>query len=95
MAHHRPQPRQLFQTLHSRLTPKAACVAKRSCNPHTQPKGSLKTTPTIMTILSLENASFAVGHVPLLDHTSFQLAQGEKIGLIGRNGAGKSSFKAA
>ena len=45
-----------------------------------------------MTILSLENASFAVGHVPLLDHTSFQLAQGEKIGLIGRNGAGKSSL---
>ena len=45
-----------------------------------------------MTILSLENASFAVGHVPLLDHTAFQLAQGEKIGLIGRNGAGKSSL---
>ena len=45
-----------------------------------------------MTILSLENASFAVGHVLLLDHTAFQLAQGEKIGLIGRNGAGKSSL---
>lgn len=45
-----------------------------------------------MTILAVENASFAVGHVPLLDKTSFQLNQGEKIGLIGRNGAGKSSF---
>ncbi|EJU65029.1 ATP-binding cassette domain-containing protein [Neisseria meningitidis] len=45
-----------------------------------------------MNILSVENASFAVGHVALLDKTSFQLDRGEKIGLIGRNGAGKSSF---
>ena len=45
-----------------------------------------------MSIIAVENASFAVGHVPLLDKTSFQLNQGEKIGLIGRNGAGKSSF---
>lgn len=45
-----------------------------------------------MNILSVENASFAVGHVALLDKTSFQLDNGEKIGLIGRNGAGKSSF---
>ena len=45
-----------------------------------------------MTILAVENASFAVGHVPLLDKTSFQLNAGEKVGLIGRNGAGKSSF---
>lgn len=44
------------------------------------------------TILSLENASFAVGHVPLLAQTSFQLHASEKIGLIGRNGAGKSSL---
>lgn len=45
-----------------------------------------------MTILAVENASFAVGHVPLLDKTSFQLNQSEKVGLIGRNGVGKSSF---
>lgn len=45
-----------------------------------------------MSILSLENASFAVGHLALLDHASFQLEAGEKIGLIGRNGAGKSSL---
>ena len=45
-----------------------------------------------MNILSVENAFFAVGHVALLDKTSFQLDNGEKIGLIGRNGAGKSSF---
>lgn len=45
-----------------------------------------------MSILSLENASFAVGHVSLLDRTAFQLNAGDKIGLIGRNGAGKSSL---
>ncbi|MDO5059162.1 MAG: ATP-binding cassette domain-containing protein [Neisseria sp.] len=45
-----------------------------------------------MTILAVENCSFAVGHLPLLDKASFQLNAGEKVGLIGRNGAGKSSF---
>lgn len=45
-----------------------------------------------MNILQLENCSFAVGHLALLDKASFQLDAGEKIGLIGRNGAGKSSL---
>ena len=45
-----------------------------------------------MSILSLDNACFAVGHHPLLDHTSLQMDAGEKIGFIGRNGAGKSSL---
>ncbi|OSI12683.1 ATP-binding cassette domain-containing protein [Neisseria canis] len=45
-----------------------------------------------MNILQLENCSFAVGHVALLANTSFQLDTGEKVGLIGRNGAGKSSL---
>jgi len=45
-----------------------------------------------MSILSLDNACFAVGHHPLLDHASLQLDSGEKIGFIGRNGAGKSTL---
>ena len=45
-----------------------------------------------MTILQAENLSFAFGHVALLDKASFQLAAGDKVGLIGRNGAGKSSL---
>lgn len=45
-----------------------------------------------MNILQAENLSFAVGHVALLDQASFQLNSGEKVGLIGRNGAGKSSL---
>ncbi|MCO6521892.1 MAG: ATP-binding cassette domain-containing protein [Snodgrassella sp.] len=45
-----------------------------------------------MSILSLDNACFAVGHHPLLDHASLQMEAGEKIGFIGRNGAGKSTL---
>lgn len=45
-----------------------------------------------MSILSLDNACFAVGHHPLLDHASLQLDSSEKIGFIGRNGAGKSTL---
>ena len=42
--------------------------------------------------ITLDNASLAFGHHPLLDHASFQLDPGERVGLIGRNGAGKSSL---
>lgn len=45
-----------------------------------------------MPLITLENASLAYGHHPLLDHASFQLDPGERVGLIGRNGAGKSSM---
>ncbi len=45
-----------------------------------------------MALLSLTNAQLAFGHVPLLDGTSFSLEGGERLGLIGRNGAGKSSL---
>jgi ATP-binding cassette subfamily F protein uup len=42
--------------------------------------------------ITLDNASLAFGHHPLLDKASFQLDPGERVGLIGRNGAGKSSL---
>ncbi len=45
-----------------------------------------------MAILSLSNAHLAYGHVALLDGTAFSLESGERLGLIGRNGAGKSSM---
>jgi ATP-binding cassette subfamily F protein uup len=45
-----------------------------------------------MALITLSNAQLAFGHVPLLDHTDFSLETGERIGLIGRNGAGKSSL---
>ncbi len=45
-----------------------------------------------MAVLSLSNAQLAFGHVALLDHAAFSLEAGERLGLIGRNGAGKSSL---
>ncbi|MEY2842485.1 MAG: hypothetical protein RI920_522, partial [Pseudomonadota bacterium] len=45
-----------------------------------------------MAVLTLSQACLAFGHVPLLDHTDFALETGERVGLIGRNGTGKSSF---
>ncbi len=45
-----------------------------------------------MALLTLLNASLAFGHVALLDHADFSLEASERIGLIGRNGTGKSSL---
>jgi ABC transport system ATP-binding/permease protein len=45
-----------------------------------------------MALITLLNAQLAYGHVALLDHTDFSLEAGERVGLIGRNGAGKSSL---
>ncbi len=45
-----------------------------------------------MPIITLDKACLAFGHVALLDHADFQLDEGERVGLIGRNGGGKSSM---
>ena len=45
-----------------------------------------------MAVLSLTNAHLAFGHVALLDGANFALETGERVGLIGRNGTGKSSL---
>ncbi|MYN42059.1 ATP-binding cassette domain-containing protein [Duganella sp. FT109W] len=45
-----------------------------------------------MAVISLSSAQLAFGHVPLLDHAEFSLETGERVGLIGRNGTGKSSL---
>ena len=45
-----------------------------------------------MALITLLDAQLAFGHVALLDHTDFSLEAGERVGLIGRNGAGKSSL---
>ena len=45
-----------------------------------------------MALITLLDAQLAFGHVPLLDHADFALETQERVGLIGRNGAGKSSM---
>ena len=45
-----------------------------------------------MPYITLDKAALAYGHVALLDHVDFQLDEGERVGLIGRNGGGKSSM---
>ncbi|AMO23502.1 ATP-binding cassette domain-containing protein [Ramlibacter solisilvae] len=45
-----------------------------------------------MALITLLDAQLAFGHVALLDHADFSLETNERVGLIGRNGAGKSSL---
>lgn len=45
-----------------------------------------------MSLIQLHQAQLAFGHVPLLDHVDFALEVQERVGLIGRNGTGKSSM---
>lgn len=43
-------------------------------------------------LISLTNVHLAYGHHPLLDNAELAIQSNERIGLIGRNGAGKSSL---
>ena len=45
-----------------------------------------------MPLLRFEKVSLAFGDQPLLDHAEFQIRKGERVCLLGRNGAGKSTM---
>jgi ATP-binding cassette subfamily F protein uup len=45
-----------------------------------------------MPLVQLSRVSLAYGHVPLLDHVDLVIEPAQRLGLIGRNGTGKSSL---
>lgn len=45
-----------------------------------------------MSLIRINNLQLAFGHVALLDRADLSIEEGERIGLIGRNGTGKSSL---
>ncbi len=45
-----------------------------------------------MAVISLTDAQLAFGHFAMLNHADFSLETGERVGLIGRNGSGKTSL---
>jgi ATP-binding cassette subfamily F protein uup len=45
-----------------------------------------------MALLTLKDVSLAYGHLPLLAHVHFEIAAGERVCLVGRNGTGKSTL---
>lgn len=45
-----------------------------------------------MSVLRLEDLSYAIAGRPLLEHAELTLDEGRRVGLIGRNGAGKSTL---
>src|SRR5690554_1647575 len=47
---------------------------------------------TFMLLFRLNNLSLAFGDQPLLDKVALTIHKGERIGILGQNGAGKSTF---
>src|SRR5262249_19588989 len=45
-----------------------------------------------MPLLRLDGVSLAYGHLPLLARVDFQIAPGERVCLVGRNGAGRGTL---
>ena len=45
-----------------------------------------------MPLMRMQNLHLSFGEVPLLDDINFSIEKGERIALVGRNGAGKSTI---
>src|SRR5471032_761777 len=68
---------------------------QRKCRPHPTFKSGRMRAQFLekrMTLLKFSDVSLAFGAMPLLDKVSWQIARGERVCIIGRNGTGKSSM---
>ena len=43
-------------------------------------------------MIEFQNVSFSYGETPVVENLSFSIKKGENVGLIGANGAGKSTI---
>src|SRR4029077_524882 len=76
------------RTRHERGHRVAERRAARACSPdHCRRCDAVAVIPA----LRLEGVSFAYGTMPALENVSFSVASGERVALLGRNGAGKST----
>src|SRR3954467_7660649 len=66
-------------------------ISERSEAPH---KGRAAARPLVskMALLAMHDVSIAFGGPPILDRARFALERGERVCLLGRNGAGKSTI---
>ncbi|MDP3411750.1 MAG: ATP-binding cassette domain-containing protein, partial [Polaromonas sp.] len=69
-----------------------ATTPRLQCPEIQHAKRRTRIIPDNMALITLLDAQLAFGHVALLDHADFSLEPGQRIGLIGRNGTGKSSL---
>src|SRR5262245_26226245 len=72
--------------------PVVPALAARYVGPARSPPTTRLIIARSMALITLLDAQLAFGHVALLDHADFSLETNERFGLIGRNGAGKSSL---
>src|SRR5262245_66388047 len=68
----------------------AACFSCTLCSSY--PRDSSSATHFDMSLVTLLDAHLAYGDTPLLDGARLSVLAGERIGLIGRNGTGKSTL---
>src|SRR5690349_18322028 len=76
-----------------RVTQPNGCAARLKADPMSRESGRIG-NPAYrrVTILSVSNVGISFGATELLKNITFTVAEGERWGIIGRNGAGKTSI---